>query len=86
MHPAFARKRLETALLAAGIADDAAEARDCTAPDCLAGLAVLLGNRASNGVASGDAPASLRALLAAEGAALPPRAEAALRRAESAAA
>lgn len=53
MHPSFARKRLETALLAAGIADDAAEARDCTAPDCLAGLAVLLGNRASNGVVGG---------------------------------
>lgn len=83
MHPAFARKRLETAILSAGVAIDADDAFDLTCPEGLPMLAILLGNRARNGKPNGDAPAALRGLLAAEGVTLPRRAEGALRFAEA---
>ena len=83
MHPAFARKRLETAILSAGVADDAEDASDFTCPEGLPALAILLGNRARNGKPNGDVPAALRDMLAAEGVTLPGRAEGALRFAEA---
>ena len=83
MHPAFARKRLESAILSAGVADDATEAADFMAPGCLPALAILLGNRARNGNLNGDVPTALRDMLAAEGVTLPGRAEGALRFAEA---
>ncbi len=83
MHPAFARKRLEAAILSAGVAVDAADASDFILSDGAPALAILLGNRARNGEANGDVPAALRDLLAAEKWTLPGRAEGALRFAEA---
>lgn len=83
MHPAFARKRLEAAILSAGVAVDADDASDFVLSDGAPALAILLGNRARNGEQNGDVPAALRDLLAAEKWTLPGRAEGALRFAEA---
>ena len=82
-HPAFARKRLEAAILSAGVAIDADDAFDLTCPEGLPMLALLLGMRARSGDSNGDAPSALRDLLATEGVTLPERAEGALRFAEA---
>ena len=70
--PELARKRLVAEMERVDLGDWD------TTPDCLDGLAILIGNRAAGGQEVGELPALLRALARAEGVDLHPRASAAL--------
>jgi len=74
---AFARRRFDIEAQRIGFEYD-------SAPDCLPGLCLLLGGMARAKQPVGALPSLLRALIRAEGMALPARAERALANAEAA--